>query len=243
MLKNTLTFMVFVVAVSHAFSPASAAPIGSGTVSGTFQNPVGGNNLVVSGVGTSSVSTGVPFGNSFQTSLNFSAMPFVDQPKGERFVAGMLEYTNGSTDCCSFREIDLELISSSVDPDFQQSLIDTLTFNITTNLDTNTDEQNADTVFFASRPDFGGFRVFEEATGVIQILAEFNSLELRGFGDVLTPNVAFLTEDPFAPVDPGFSAIPLPGAFVMAITSVALFGAGALRRRHSLVQPGVNPVV
>ncbi len=66
--------------------------------------------------------------------------------------------------------------------------------------------------------------MFEGKTGFLRALFEFNSLDLVGFGEVLTPDVAFLTDDPFSP-----APVPLPAALPMLAGAFGLLG--LVRRR------------
>lgn len=213
---------------------AGAATVGSGSISGTFQNAQG-NSPVVNGEGTSVVTTGIPVAGSFATRLSFSSEGFENQPKGETFVAGVVSFRNGTTQSGSFQTIDLVLNSFSATPDFNQILAIPMTFNFTTNLGSNTPEQNADTLFFQNRPELGGFSVLEEAEGTVEILAEFNSLDLIGFGNVITPATGFVVADPFAPIDPTFTVapVPLPGALMLMLGALGVLGAVGVARRSA----------
>jgi hypothetical protein len=76
----------------------------------------------------------------------------------------------------------------------------------------------ADFIFFTGRPELGSFRVFENASTFVEVLAEFNSLDLVGFGAVGDPSVGFLSP---------YVTVPEPAALVLA----ALACCGVLGRR------------
>ena len=216
-----------------AFGTAAQSQVaGSGTISGVFENPqpFEGGDLVVTGVGTSVFTTGIPFSESdFSTGLAFTPLDFVDQIQGESFVAGFIDYTNGTTDGGSASSVELVLNAFSDDDLFVQMLVEPIRFLVTTNSTANTPEQNADVIFFDNRPELGGFRVLEGETAQVEVLVAFNSLDLVGFGEVLTPETGFVSEDPLAEVPRAFSVVPAPGALWLLVSALLL--AAPLTRR------------
>ncbi|MEM6798694.1 MAG: choice-of-anchor K domain-containing protein, partial [Planctomycetota bacterium] len=157
-------------------------------------------------------------------SLAFSSGGFVEQPQGETFVAGLLEFTNGDT----FRgtevpSVTLTLETMSDEPAFVQTL--EVQIGIVTTFSRfgvlNTPENQADFIYFPAQPELGSFRVFEGETATVEVLAEFNSLELSGFGEVSDPSVSF--------VSPSIGEIPEPASVSLIAMGLAVSG----RRRHS----------
>ena len=135
--------------------------------------------------------------SDFSSQVTFVPFDFTEQPKGETFVAGELFYQNGTTELdTSIDFVDLNIETSSSDPDFTQSLVETLGFIITTNFPTNPPELNADAVYFLDRPELGYFFVNEGESTSIEILTEFNSLDLIGFGNIADPSVGAFSANP-----------------------------------------------
>jgi len=151
-------------------------------------------------------------------SLTFISNGFTDQEKGESFVAGTLWFHNGVSILGTNPDsVQFGLNSSSADPDYNQNL----TIEIAIATSSNHDdfgralslELAADYIYFPMFPEFGSLRVFEGESGSVEILAEFNSLHFKGFGEVLTPGTAFVSSS--------LTTIPVPAA-------VWFFGSGLL---------------
>jgi len=158
-----------------------------------------------------------------ENSFTFAANDFSNQQKGETFVAGLLEYNNGVSDIGSeVPSVTLRLNTVSADPDFTQTLDIPINIFSTQNIDGNP-EASADFIFFADRPELGSFRVFEDESTSVEILAEFNSLDLIGFGGVANPAVGFLSAS--------VSAVPEPSGMIVLLGAFCAAGAGRLRRR------------
>ncbi len=67
------------------------------TLSGVFINPIGPPDLVVSGVGSNVIRTGVPTtGAIFPTILRFDPSYEVPEVRGRRFVGGVIGFRNGT---------------------------------------------------------------------------------------------------------------------------------------------------
>jgi hypothetical protein len=152
--------------------------------------------------------------------LIFTGFDFTDQPQGETFVAGRLEYTNGvSTIGTSVETTELTLTSDSLTPEFVQELNEQIVIRTSPNvLDENgmiIDDLSADFIFFQGRPELGSFRVFEDESTFVEVLVEFNSLDLIGFGAVGDPSVGFLSP---------YVTVPEPATAILAV----LLGCGAL---------------
>ena len=131
-------------------------------------------------------------------SLGFTGLNFVDQPRGETFVAGRLFYHNGVNALgTSVSSVNFDVQSSSVSPDFSQLLSLEIAIRTSPNVlnpdGTLNNEASADFIFFVDRPDLGSFRVYEQQGTDVEILMEFNSLDLVGFGAVGDPAVGFIS--------------------------------------------------
>lgn len=228
-MKNVGAILMFAWAISHA-ADASAA-----TLTGVFVDPVGGEDLVVSGVGQNVIRTGVSLEQSgLATILRFDPEEGVPEVRGQTFVGGVLGFRNGTIRSdTGFSRVTLEATTESGDPDFNQVLRQSIFLLNTDNFDTNTPEQNADVLYLGNRLELGGFRVLEGETGLIEALFEFNSLDLIGFGRVLTPTTAFLTSSPFTPVDADFSVapVPVPAALPLIVGAFGMLGIAGFRRR------------
>lgn len=216
-------------ALSHACS-ASAA-----TLTGVFVDPLTNPASVVSGVGNNVLRFGTPApGETFPSILRFDPVDGeIAEVKGQTFVGGVVGFRNGTINTnTGIAGVKLEATTVSDNPEFDQVLREWIFLSNTNNLETNTPEQNADVFYWGDRPELGGFRVLEGATGFVQALFEFNSLDLIGFGEILTPDVAFLTDSPFTPVDDDFTIapVPLPAGLPLAIAAFGMLGAAGLRR-------------
>lgn len=153
--------------------------------------------------------------------LAFSSNGFADQGRGETFVAGLLEYSNGITTLGSeVPSVTLTLNSTSSNPDFIQEL--ELEISLVTVPNSGDEFGNlfqvasADFIFFTDYPEFGSFRVFENESTSVQVLAEFNSLDLVGFGQVTDPSIGFLSSSTSVPEPAGTSLMAMLGGVVFA---------------------------
>jgi len=156
-------------------------------------------------------------------SLTFTARDFSSQPKGKTFVAGVVEYTNGSShNGTDVPSVTLKLNTTATDPDFTQTLDVPINIFTTANVD-GSPAASADFIYFADRPELGSFRVFEGESTSVEVLAEFNSLDLIGFGGVANPAVGFLSAS--------VSAVPEPSGMIVLLGAFCAAGAGRLRRR------------
>ena len=109
------------------------------------------------------------------------------------FVAGTLAFGNGTIELdTGLTDITLAARSFSPDPDFDQIMkTQILDSSNSTNSDNNTAEQNADGIYWNNYVDLGTLRVLEGEVGIVEVIFAFNSLDLIGFGKVLTPTTAF----------------------------------------------------
>ena len=137
-------------------------------------------------------------------SLSFESEGFENQLMGETFVAGHLEYSNGESHPSSgVSSAILTLDSLSDDAGFTQTLELGISILSTENV-IGEEVASADFIFFTDRPDLGSFRVFEGAATSVEILVEFNSLDLIGFGNVADPSVGFVSNSVSVPEPSGF---------------------------------------
>lgn len=185
----------------------SVGVVGSGTISGTFDTiePEPGSFDLIEGRGTSKIVFQLL--GELPNSFTFEAASFDEPEIGETIVLGTLSYENGiartfntnplppfgvpspifspSSDTIYTSNLTISSNSPILTPfDFNQSLTELLTLIVTAN--TGTPEQNADTLFFSSFPEFGSFRVLEGETGSVELLGSFGSLNLTGFGSVVS---------------------------------------------------------
>lgn len=163
--------------------------------------------------------------------LTFISNGFSGQAKGESFVAGILWFHNGrSISGTNPDSVQFGLNSSSSDRDFNQNLTIEIAIDSSPNQDDNgnplSEELAADYIYFPMFPEFGRLRVFEGESGSVEILAEFNSLHFKGFGEVLTPDTAFLNSS--------LTTIPVPAA--VWFFGTGLLGLIGISRKKSIVK-------
>jgi hypothetical protein len=227
-LASSFFFVSFIAEPARAEVAIAA---GSGTLTGIFVNPIPNGPdpinpipTLVEGVGTSQLTFGNPAGVlGFSSSVfTFEPFDFTDQPKGQTFVAGKLNFFNGTSAVGSaISQATLKIQTFSSDLDFNQLLSEELGIINTPNI--NVDPLlNADAVFFLNRPELGYFFVNEDEETDIEILVEFNSLNLIGFGAIGDPSVGNLSPTP--------QPIPEPLTLLGASAAIA-FGAGFKRRK------------
>jgi hypothetical protein len=145
-----------------------------------------------------------------------------DAELGEEFLLGTLTYTNGIwfTD----PEFSVTFTTSSLDPAFNNfTWTDTIHLEITTNLDTNTPEQNADFIHLVTLPTLGSIRAYELAdtpinsnSVTVEVYGTINSLHLTRFANAT--GGGFL--------DPGIDPQPTPTNTVPEPGTLALLSAG-----------------
>ena len=152
----------------------------------------------------------------------------------ETIVVGYLTFQNGIWWNDSFAadpEVTLTMASSSDDADFDGFSFAEDVFIETTPNDNEDPYLDADFVYFIDHPELGSFRVLEGYSATIEILGKFGSLELVGFGDVLTPDTGYWYPgtDPFDPD----ATIPAPSAMLLLGSGVSCLA--AIRRRFGKV--------
>lgn len=207
-----------------ALSPAFAADLGSGTLTGIFNNAITLPDSVYTGDGTDLIEWGTPVAGSFTNQFQFLPFDFTDQPKGQDFVAGFLYYRNGSVFLnTQINGVDLVINTSSTDPDFNQTL--TLKIAIVGTPNVNADPLlNADFIYFPDFPNRGSFRVLEGEETYVEIITQFNSLDFVGFGNVGNPASGFLSPsigaNPFPTVPEPSSTLGLLGLGLLGLSSV-----------------------
>ena len=193
--------------------------IGSGSASGIFINPdpicfpspPADTDPTCTGVDTNTFTTGKDAVGAGPTALQFSGSTFTNITKGDTFVIGILDYFNGSTfGGSSITNIDLQINTLSSDSDFVQQITILTELFLTPNSG-ESEVADADFIFFPDNPEFGSFRVFEGQSAQVEILAEFNSLHLRGFGDVTG---AGFTSDSIT------AGVPTPPGLMLFVTGL-----------------------
>ena len=119
----------------------------------------------------------------------------------------------------SVPSVSLTLSSLSENPEFNQSL--EIPISIVTVPNDGDIEANADFIFFTNRPELGSFRVLEGETTSVEVLAEFNSLDLIGFGEIADSSVGFLS-----------SSVSVPEPSTLAFIALSIGMGLSRRRRH-----------
>jgi len=164
-------------AILAPFQAAQAVTVvvGTGTVTGYFDNPITLPGSVYTGIGTDTIEWGTPFNSvSFTNQLSFIPSGFTDQPKGQDFVAGRLYYRNGTIFLgTQIDGVDLIINTTSSDPDFTQTLPLKITFVTTPNVADPI--ASADFIYFTDFPDRGSFRVLEGEDTDVEVITQFNS--------------------------------------------------------------------
>ena len=203
---------------------AAQAIVGTGTVTGYFDNPITIPGSVYTGIGTNTIEWGTPFNDSsFTNQLSFTPFNFTDQPKGQDFVAGLLYYRNGTIPLSTRIDgVDLIINTTSSDPDFTQTLPLKITIVNTPNVADPI--ASADFIYFTDFPDRGSFRVLEGEETYVEVITQFNSLDLVGFGAVGDPLKGFLS--PSTGLDP-FPAVPEPSS-ILGLLALGLLGMGSV---------------
>jgi hypothetical protein len=207
---------------------AAQAIVGTGTVTGYFDNPITLPGSVYTGIGTNTIEWGTPFNSvSFTNQLSFTPSDFTNQPKGQDFVAGRLYYRNGTIFLCTQIDgVDLIINTTSSDPDFTQTLPLKITFVTTPNVADPI--ASADFIYFTDFPDRGSFRVLEGEDTDVEVITQFNSLDLVGFGAVGDPLKGFLS--PSTGPDP-FPAVPEPSS-ILGLLALGLLGMGSVSNKQ-----------
>jgi len=83
---------------------------------------------------------------------------------------------------------------------------------------------SADFIYFTDFPDLGSFRVLEGEETYVEVITQFNSLDLVGFGAVGDPLKGFLS--PSTGPNP-FPAVPEPSS-ILGLLALGLLGMGSL---------------
>lgn len=155
-----------------------------------------------------------------ETGLSYTSVLFDLLPQGETFVAGSLEFSNGVSFLGSEApSVTLTLESISDDIGFTQTL--EVPISLVTTVNNDSPEESADFIFFTERPELGSFRVFEGETTSVEVLAEFNSLDLIGFGAVLDPSVGFVSDS---------IGVPEPSGITISLIAASLITIRVRRR-------------
>ncbi|CCI04671.1 choice-of-anchor K domain-containing protein [Microcystis aeruginosa] len=225
--KHCLLLAGATLAILTPFQAAQAI-VGTGTVTGYFDNAITLPDSVYTGNGTDTIEWGTPFGDSFTNQLSFTPSDFTDQPKGQDFVAGRLYYRNGTIFLgTQIDGVDLIVNTTSSDPDFTQTLPLKITIVNTPNV-ANDPDRSADFIYFTDFPDRGSFRVLEGEETYVEVITQFNSLDLVGFGAVGDPSKGFLS--PSTGPDP-FPTVPEPSS-ILGLLALGLLGMGSVSNKQ-----------
>jgi hypothetical protein len=190
--------------ISGTINPATVPPslpsepgLAFGTTNGVFDTIRPGvlsdRPTFIAGAGTNELEFGFPPNQI--NSFTFDGNPFQTR-LGEDFVLGTFTYTNGlvfGSGVGSTYTTNLTISTNSpfAIPDLNNSLTALLFLSATEN--SGTPEQNADIIVFPNNSEFGGFRIFEGQTATVELLGRFGSLDLVGFGRVLSePGTGFV---------------------------------------------------
>jgi hypothetical protein len=202
---------------------AAQAIVGTGTVTGYFDNAITLPDSVYTGNETDTIEWGTPVDGSFTNQLSFIPSDFTDQPKGQDFVAGRLYYLNGTIFLgTQIDGVDLIVNTTSSDLDFTQTLPLKITIVNTPNVADPI--ASADFIYFTDFPDRGSFRVLEGEETYVEVITQFNSLDLVGFGAVGDPLKGFLS--PSTGPNP-FPAVPEPSS-ILGLLALGLLGMGSV---------------
>ena len=194
-----------------------------------------------SGLGTSRLDWGDPLPGSFTSYLQFNgydAFPGFDQPwfyggqtvaPGQRFLAGTMEFRNGSVQTYSssmYENISMQIsvFGSELSIDNHPlSLSDKWTITVVQTPNQGVDPKaDADYFYFTNFPNLGSFHVLEGATASVEIYGKFGSIDPAGFGAVSDPSLGFVT-----------TPVPEPSGFVSLVSGLGL--AGWIYRRQKRV--------
>lgn len=204
--------------------------IGSGTTNGIFDTIRPGiftdEPTFINGEGTNKLEFGFP--PNLINSFAFNGTSFETIP-GKNFVLGTFTYDNGivisSGDNTTYTSnLTISTNSPFYSPiNFNQSLSELISLVTTPNI--GTPEENADIIFFPNLPNLGRFRVLEGQSATVELLGEFGSLNLIGFGRVLSGSDTGFVEPISVPVSVPESSSPL------GIIGFSVLGGGFLLKR------------
>jgi hypothetical protein len=134
-----------------------------------------------------------------------------------------LYYRNGAVfGGTGINGVDLIINTTSSDPDFTQTLPLKITIVNTPNVADPI--ASADFIYFTDFPDRGSFRVLEGEETYVEVITQFNSLDLVGFGAVGDPSKGFLS--PSTGPEP-FPAVPEPSS-ILGLLALGLLGMGSV---------------
>lgn len=169
--------------------------------------------------------------NRFDNFFEFIPTPFTNVQIGQPFVLGYFTYKNGryflNSESDNTRDLfvaDLTVETDSEQPQFIQSLTKKIGLDITPNL--GNPEQNADIIYFLDNPEYGSFRIYEDQEATVEILGLFGSLDLAGFGGVVSgQDTGFTTQS--------IERFPIPEPLTLLGTATAIGFAAIFKRKLS----------
>jgi len=219
MAKRLIAFCVTTLLLIAVADIAVAGPIvvGSGFSTGTFVASAPCD--FCAGLGTSTFRWGDPVPGSFQHQFTFVGVNPFTTSVGSPFNVGVLTFGNGANLGQNPEWVDLAVETHSTDPVFDNEMTIRVNFYGTVNTDDRL--ASADYVSVQEFPNNigpGAFRVFEDQAGAVYLKAVIGSLDLVGFGEVLTPETAFLT----ATTDPNdLTPVPEPSTVLLLLGGLA----------------------
>lgn len=209
---------------------------GSGFVTGYFSTADPACNPC-SGLGTNVFTWGTAAAGSFPSSLSFLGLQFFNVGHGEPFIAGQLGFRNGANFGTLPSYVNLVINTHSPNPAFDHT--QQFRINIVGTPNTADPLASSDYVYFNEAPNFGTFRVFENASTVVDVKGSINSFHFEGFGRVADPSVGFVTATTaradLTPVPgTGPAVVPEPGSSLLFGTGFAAVAAACAARRRRL---------
>jgi hypothetical protein len=199
-------------------NPAFAGAIVTATISGNWQNGVpSGPDIQLFEDGPF---LGIQQFRDNEHRIIFSGSNVIDQPTGQTFVLGTLSIsTSALASTGGFNTVDLVLTTDSLDPAFQGP--STISMKITVEPGGAQPGDDPTLFEFAGHPELGGLLVPGLSSASVEILGQFNSIDLVGFG-ATTGSGALV------------SLAPEPATASMLLVALCFFGRRALKKKGAI---------